>query len=342
MVNIFDDLESSLKYEQFEIDSGNIYQKFAKSLAELSLPHISKMKRGLDLGCGTGISTSTLFDYLRNTVYIEGVDKSKPYLDIAILRFNLQEKRNFENIFNKIEKGEYYPSIIKERCNIQDLLSYIKQQQGIYKKFKDKVAFHCKDASDLEGIENVDFVFSNQFIHWPRKKDGGSIENPNLKYEQEVLQSVKNILNKRGFFSFNTSGWDFEFSNPNMNKMHRAKHPFYTSFRKRLSSILRLEYTVADKLTFNYNKIKGIMDENGFKIINYFENLYSMDNNALIESCLIGTIMEVFQKQDINISLEDREKGIIDSLESVLKEYDDPSSLGKILETGAHFIVQKI
>ena len=84
------------------------------------------------------------------------------------------------------------------------------------------------------------------------------------------------------------------------------------------------------------------MDENGFKIINYFENLYSMDNNALIESCLIGTIMEVFQKQDINISLEDREKGIIDSLESVLKEYDDPSSLGKILETGAHFIVQKI
>lgn len=336
MVNIFDDFRYAVQYEQANLDLGNTYNQFAKESIDLAKP--INPSNALDLGCGTGISTYELFNNF-NGINVVGLDKSGPFIEMASFKFN--KLGSLESFLQKIRDNNPYPKILRDNCDVRDLETHLRTIADKSERFRENVSFYIKDASEISSLQekSFDYILANQFIHWLRKKDAKPNE-PNLDYEKNVLQQVRDKLNNGGKFSFNTSGADFEFDAPYMNDMHLLNHPFYTAFTESLRSQLGLEQADKRVYTFNHKELERIMGENGFGIEKTKPKIINRTPKMLLEICLIGGHMQAFQKMNIDSTMQEREKILENSLQYALKK-SSPNSK-PIIETGIHYLVRRV
>lgn len=337
MVNIFDSFEYALQYEQLSLDTDQSYKRFAET--SVSLVEATGVSKVLDLGCGTGISTCVLFDKFED-IKVVGLDRASLFLKMASYKFGKLE--DTEEVFETIKKKDYYPGILRKEGDIKDLEEHLRVIFRDYKKFKDNVVFYCKDASELYSIDEgeFDYVLANQFIHWLRKEGIKLGDRPNLDYERIVLQQVRNKLKLGGRFGFNTSGADFRFDDQNLNDIHVLEHPFYIAFNKSLHSQLDLDFISTRNYTFDHDEIARIMDENGFKILGNESVVINRNPKSLIEVCLIGGHMQIFQKANISLNIEERTKILKDALSYALRV--SSPGIKPYIETGAHYLVRKV
>jgi len=335
MVNVFDDFRYAMQYEQVNLDLDNTYNQSAKESIDLAKPIRPSLV--LDLGCGTGVSTYELFNSFSG-INVVGLDKSGPFIEMASFKFN--KLGSLESLLQKIRDNNPYPKILRDNCDVLDLETHLKSVVDKSGKFRENVSFYVKDASEISSLQekSFDYVLANQFIHWLRKKDAKQDE-PNLDYEKNVLQQVRDKLKQEGKFSFNMSGADFEFDNPSINEMHLLNHPFYSEFTKALYSQLGLEQPAKRVYTFNHAEVERIMEENGFNIEKTKHKIINRTPKMLLEVCLIGGHMQAFQKMNIDSTMQEREKVLEESLSYASKK-SSPNSK-PVIETGIHYLVRK-
>lgn len=335
MSNVFKDNKYAIQYEQFNLNLGNPYGKFAR--AAIDLAKISPDSCVLDLGCGTGVSTSTLFDKVKG-IKVTGVEQSEEFLKIARLKFGLLDN---PAIFQEIKEDHPYPKILIDICGMGDLEAHLKECTNRYGRYKQKVNFYCKDASKLKETaeKDFDYVLASQVIHWFRKKNVKPGEAPNLEYEREVLQEVRNKLKRGGLFVFNTNGADFEFNENSMNDKHMYKTPFFKAFKESLNSQLDSGSVSGQHYTFNHSEIERIMKENGFTIEDSKSVKIEFDPDNFKQICLISGQMQIFEKGNINISADERERILGKALDYALKK----SSIEErpFFEMGINYVVKK-
>ncbi|KYK25243.1 hypothetical protein AYK26_02060 [Euryarchaeota archaeon SM23-78] len=336
MVDVFNDIRYAIQYEQVTLDLGGTYRQFASDT--LSLIKIPKNSKVLDLGCGTGISTCTIFD-MAEKVKVTGVDKAQHFLDIALLKFGLLDNPN--SILQIIKQDHPYPQVLRDKCDVKDLESHLKKIAQKYKKFGNKVSFYHKDASEILDIKErpFDYVLANQVIHWFRKKDTKSGE-PNLDYERTIIQQVRNSLKEGSLFGFNTSGADYKFDKNDMNQIHILNHPFYIAFMESLHYQLSSKWFPKREYTFDHNEIKRIMEENGFNIEASKQKKMYRQPNQIIEVCIVGGQMQIFQKSNVESTTEERERILEEALKYALRK--SSPGVKPVIETGIHYIARKI
>lgn len=337
MVNVFDTTRFAVQYEQINLDLGNIYDQFANTT--LDLMSIVDGSRILDLGCGTGISTSKLFD-TNKKISVVGVDQSEAFLEIAKLKFGLKDNFDF---YARIIRDEHpYPHFIKDYCEIKDLEAHLREEIQGHQRFRGGVTFHQLDASQISDVVDTqfDYVLASQIIHWFRKKDT-SPDQPNLEYERAVLQQVRNSLKMNGLLGFNTSGSDFRFEGDTMNATHLLEHPFFRAFMESINSQLGQEQPKSREYTFDHKEIERIMSENGFKIESTDQKLIWYDNPLVIaEICFVGGQMQIFQNQGIESPIEERERVLREAVNFALSKSSPDER--PVIETGIHYVVRKI
>lgn len=337
MTDVFQNLKFALQYEQrnLNIGSENAYGRFASE--SIDLAEINSDSIVLDVGCGTGISTTTLVDKVKN-VTITATDRSPQFQEIAKLKFGLSE--NVEKILSVADvQTTAYQDLLKEKWENKDLSEHLKSQIRKYSNFKDNLDFHILAHNELEKLneEFYDVVLLSQGIHWFRNNDG----KIDLNYEKECLQGVERRLKKEGTFVFNTNGEFYDFEDKKLNEMHISFHPFYTSFYESVYSQLGLKVPKNKKnKAFNDSEIKKALKENGFNIIRKKNMLITRKKNSLIETCLVCSgNMSIFQSEGINLSYEDRfkviKKAVDDSLKRGLLETKP------VAETGVHYVAKK-
>ncbi len=334
MVNVFADFKYAIQYEQVNLDANESYRQHAKESINLAKPIYGK--RILDLGCGTGISTCEIFDQL-NEINVVGLDQSEAFIKMASFKFD--KLGYLEDIIKIVKKDHPYPKILREKCDVKDLETHLIEVHNKYKKFKEKMNFYCKDASELLSVQEkpFDYILASQFIHWLRKKDAKPGQ-PNLDYERIVLQQVRDVLIFGGKFSFNASGADFKFNDSNMNEIHILNHPFYRSFTESLNS--QLDLIKKREYTFDNKEINRIMKENGFNIESYKEIIINRNSKTIIETCLVGGHMQMFQKSNIELPIEEREKILEEALNYAFKK--SSPNVKPVIETMIHYLVRKI
>lgn len=347
MVDVFKDEKFAMHYEQVNLNLDDVYGQFANTL--IALMGLNDDSRVLEIGSGSGISASKLFTANKSTTLV-GVDKSKPLLDIARLRFGQAD--NLDSYLEVIAKENYYPKIIGEFVEIMDLADHLKMQRAEYSKFGERIELHQKEAHEIDGIseEPFDYVFTSQVFHWLRKYDGGTAENPNLDYEREVLQKVRDNLKPGGLFAFNTTGWDFGFDVEFRNDIHLSNHPFYKAFRKyideQISKLTKKEGEEAPQpaqetgriYTLTNDEVERITAENGFKVVDKKYTTIEFEPNRIVEFCLIGGHMQIFQKEGIEATMEEREEILRDAVRYA-SERTSPE-LTPVVETGVHYVVE--
>lgn len=335
MSNVFEDPKFAVQYEQLNLDLNDPYGIFATTLIRLAaIPQGSKV---LDLGSGTGIPTCRLIDIVED-IRVISVDKSKSNLEIALLKFGYIEP---DAVLERIRQEHPYPQILKALCDVKDLEAHLKEVITRYRKYKDKVSFYERDASQFSDISDklFDYVLASQVIHWFRKKDAKPNE-PNLDYERSVLQQVRGVLKEKGLFAFNTTGADYFFGDPNIDDIHMYKHPFYQHFMESVRPQLSIVSTSGKAYTFTSQEVERIMGENGFAIekIERMELEYTPMNFK--EICLISGQMQIFQKLGIDLPMEQREKILTEALQYAISKHPLGSEM-PIMETGVHYVVRK-
>lgn len=337
MANVFKNLEYAVQYEQINLDLDDGYGRYSQELIELA--QIPSGSNVLELGCGTGISTYRLITNVPK-IKVLGVDQSEEFLRMAKLKFGIEDSSELREI---IEKGNHYPSILKSYGVFLDLKKYLADVSSKYIEHRNQVEFQQADASELEIFakkEEFDYVFANQMIHWLRKKDVKPGEPLNYEYEKQVLTNVNNILKPRGYFAFNTSGDDFRFEDKSLNEEVYFNHPFYQAFQKELGNSLEIKNNYEKNYTFDDAEIRRIMKENNF-VVNERKILNSSwKPSQLLEICIVGGKMKIFQEMGINIPYKESEQILERVLKQTLSKVDP--SQKPIIEHGIHYVAQKI
>ncbi len=342
MVDVFNDLTYAIKYEQLNLDLNNVYNTFAKTA--ISLAKIPDHSYGLDLCCGTGVSTYELLNNVPETRVV-GIDRAENFLEMAKVKFGISNKTNL--VFQMIKEKHPYPEVIKEKCHPKDLESHLREEIKSCEPFMESVSFYCRDASDMSNIsrELFDYVLASQCIHWFRKKSDPEKPEikPNLAYEKKVLEQVRNNLKTGGLFIFNTSGADYKFEDTRMNEIHFYKHPFYKTFLESLYAELDSKILSDEGYTFDHNEIERVMKENGFKIKDRLNIELPFEPNNLIESCLIAGQMSIFQEKNIDdISADERENILKRAIEQTIEKQGGSLTEIPVIETGVHYVTEKV
>jgi len=335
MVNVFDDPRYAIRYEQANLDLGDIYGQFANTL--IGLMGLADNSRILDLGSGTGISASKLF-LTDRAISVVGVDRSQTFLDIARLKFGQADNLDFH--LELIKGDNPYQPRVEGYSTVNDLEGHLKEEIRINKRFRKRITFHKLDASEIHKVaeEGFDYVLASQVFHWFRN-EGAKPEQPNLEYERGVLQQVRNSLKQNGLFGFNTTGHDFKYDNKGMNDMHLMEHPFYRVFMESIRTRLGSPQTKERKYAFDHQEIERIMRENGFKIEGTDQKVITFDSKTLFEFCLTGGHMTVFQKWGVESKMEEREKILREAIKYALTKTSP--DVKPVIETGVHYVVRK-
>ena len=106
--SVFDSLSYAALYELDNLLFDNGYGKIARD--SINLADIAKGSRGLDIGCGTGISTCKLVDMVPG-IKVKGIEKSGAFLNLAKVKFGYGDlKRTLENI----GEDRHLPEILKK------------------------------------------------------------------------------------------------------------------------------------------------------------------------------------------------------------------------------------
>ena len=228
---------------------------------------------------------------------------------------------------------------MRRHCEVGDLEDHLKRETERYARFKDKVKFYCLDASELQRMDEnpFEYVLASQFIHWPRKKDI-EITGVNYDYEQKVLAQVRGSLVPKGVFAFNTSAADYRFQDENRNKVHLLNHPFYIAFQDAMSHLLGLT-SAGRNYTFDHNEMERIMRKAGFLIKDFDLNVLTLEASKLVEICLVGGHMQIFQKLGIEASPDEREIILAEALRLALRKTSP--SVAPVIETFVHYSAVK-
>ena len=88
--SVFDSLSYAALYELDNLLFDNGYGKIARD--SINLADIAKGSRGLDIGCGTGISTCKLVDMVPG-IKVKGIEKSGSQRGGATARYHFMPKR---------------------------------------------------------------------------------------------------------------------------------------------------------------------------------------------------------------------------------------------------------
>lgn len=200
------------------------------------------------------------------------------------------------------------------------MAAHLLLQAEKYSPLRNRVAFHHKEAGSLEEIADgtFDHAIASQVFHWFRKEKGEK-SGPNLEYERRAPSLINKALKTDGTFAFSTGGCDFRCEDLTINERHFMFHPFYVAFREALAAKLGIPYEKNHTYTFDYDEIRRLMDENGFEVIDRGMAFADFPPHGLIEICLVGTQMQVFQKQGLQMSMEDRERLLLESIDDAFK-----------------------
>ncbi|RJQ17648.1 class I SAM-dependent methyltransferase [Candidatus Woesearchaeota archaeon] len=335
MASVFNDYAFAVQYEQRHVNGGSLYHTFAKDSLQLLIPQTGL--RVMDLGCGTGISTTTLFDVL-NPSQVVGADKSQAFLDIARLKFGF-EPVYADQVLDALVEFNPSDDFLKGKIAAGNLLTHLKKSRAVYSLVNDRVAFHVADASAVSAVSDAlfDVVFANQVFHWFRRFNV-SPGDINKEYEQAVLQAVRSSLHSQGTFVFNTTGADFTFADDQKNKMHMIHHPFYKVFMQQVYGALGTPVPKQHQV-LNHHEIMKVMDENGFCVKTVQEKVYRKSAESLLETCVIGAHMQIFQKSGIDVHIDDRKKMLSEAIRRAMDS--DTLNATPVFETGVHYIVEK-
>ncbi|MFH1916664.1 MAG: methyltransferase domain-containing protein [Nanoarchaeota archaeon] len=323
----------SLLYEQAAHDLQNYRRIAAKTINLLRIPSSPTI---LDLGCGTGISTEEII-HTYPDARVFGIDSTNPFLELARYKFG---KPYTDPLLSDIAKNTPLPSILRERCNIKNLDSYLTATKKILEPRSSQVQFIQADAASLTDVlsEQVDAVVANQVLHWFRKKNEGGNAGPNLAYEQAVLQAVWTTLKDYGSFGFNLSGWDYQFDNSQMNQEHVSKHPFYLYFLESLEKRFG-EVSQAQEKAFNDKEVFRVMKENNFSIQSRETQKLHYSPEGILEVCLVGGYMQIFQKAGIELPASEQDM-ILEEAVRYAFAHSSPDQ-GHVQENLMHYVARK-
>ncbi len=333
MMDIFQDKRYVLQYEQINLDHGNSYGLFASELADLL--QIPEGSRVLELGCGTGISTGTLLSKIKN-LKITATDQSRQFLDLALAKFGFDD---LEPYLQEVRARKHCPAILFNNCKMGDVESYLRAVRVKSEEYRhnSQISFYHCEAGEIPtlGLDPIQVVFASQVFHWFRKKNA-SANGCNYDYERKVLDNIRKVLESRGYFGFNTTGADYSFSDPRLNAEHFTNHPFHKAFTQALRSELGL-LTISNppKRTFDHAEIERIASNSGFEIVGCKNLRIERSGESLLESCLIGGHMQVFQSESLEASPEQREEMLISAFEYAQKA--SSVNAAPVIETGVHY-----
>lgn len=335
MTDVFEGLEFNLKIKLLNYLLHSYTAHASDSILTADIP---KGSRVIDLGCGTGISTETLFDLVED-VSVVGIDRYESPLKIA--KFMFGKSDDPETIRHALTQTRLLTEILEKYCGIPDLSPELLAAAERYRKYHARVDFFQRDGASISelGLAPADYVLASQFIHWPRKEKNNA-GLPNLEYEAKVLSEVRSALKPQGSFVFNTSGSDYRFDNDRINQMHLTRHPFYNAFMQRLNEALGKISHRQDEYTFDHQEIQRVMSQSGFRIDKIRQSIHPMRPLELITVCLIGAHMQKFQKEGIEMPFDERERAIAEAINYALKMY--PVISGPVAETSIHYVTRKV
>jgi len=147
MVDVFQDIKFAIAYEQRNLNIGSdlAYGRFASESIDLAqIPEGTKI---VDAGSGTGISTTTLFDKIKN-ITVTATDRSPAFQEVAKLKFGLSENPEKVLLSEKVQVP--YKELLKGKWENKDLVEHLKLQTKHYSQFKDRVNFRILAHENLD------------------------------------------------------------------------------------------------------------------------------------------------------------------------------------------------
>ncbi len=335
---IFQSPRYTLQYEQLNINLNSdqphgSYGLYAQDTLQLAgTPQGSKI---LEVGSGTGVATTVLFENV-SEITVVGTDKADNFLQLARAKFH---HRDIQSYLLELEQGGSYPPFLRQHCNLSNLGDYLRRVYEQNAKFADKVSFQTLEAANLGAVSerNFDLVFMSQVFHWFRR-EGPAEEQPNKDYEQRVLQACRELLKPAGQIVFNTTAADYQFPEELLHK-HFFNHPFYRAFYSAINSELGLSPATTITRYLSHQELEDALEKSGFEITRQKITEYRRQPERLIEPCMIGGQMQIFQKLGLDVSVQEREAILEKALQSAMTKCSPEQH--PFVEIGVHYVAKK-
>lgn len=331
------------RYEWFASFDPRTYEIAAQFLTTLD-----KNKQNnatiLEIGCGTGISTSVLTQSNPNLKILVGIDPSrdpfKEFIDLAAYKFDRSPLK--------------LPTGIP-----QEAYTYIAEQKERVSSLKDRVAFVQGISTALPIASNTfDRVYCNESLHWFAFATATS--KPDHRLVEQSFNEIGRVLRNDGKLLFESNGYIFSFGNKKfeglrLDDIHTGKHPLRIKFTQYFNQVILESGLQIDQenkkpdylhYLFNLRRLKNLLLQSALELVEkngepYKLKIIKTDTDRTIQSIRTAARMEHFSRPGLINLPEEQKNSIVElALARTLDNYQDDKEK-TFYETFVGFVAQK-